>query len=66
MNAITEIELSMIEPHPANRKHGGFDPEKLKNLADSIRTVGVQQPVVVRPMPDGRYQLVAGERRWRA
>ncbi len=47
------------------RQH--FDPEKLRELADSIlSTDGLLQPVVVRPAHDGRYEIVAGERRWRA
>jgi ParB family chromosome partitioning protein len=43
-----------------------FNPESLAELADSIRAQGVVQPVVVRPLPGGRYELIAGERRWRA
>jgi len=43
-----------------------FDEEKLAELADSIRAQGVVQPVVVRPVGDGEYELIAGERRWRA
>jgi ParB family chromosome partitioning protein len=43
-----------------------FNPESLQELADSIRAQGVVQPVVVRPLADGRYELIAGERRWRA
>ncbi|HHZ87483.1 MAG TPA: ParB/RepB/Spo0J family partition protein [Chromatiaceae bacterium] len=43
-----------------------FDPERLQELADSIQAQGVIQPVVVRPLRDGRYELIAGERRWRA
>lgn len=43
-----------------------FDEEALNQLAASIAARGVIQPVIVRPQPDGRYQLVAGERRWRA
>ena len=43
-----------------------FDEEKLAELADSIRAQGVVQPIVVRPMGDGEYELIAGERRWRA
>lgn len=43
-----------------------FDPASLQELADSIRAQGVVQPVVVRPLEQGRYELIAGERRWRA
>ena len=43
-----------------------FDEEKLAELADSIRAQGVVQPIVVRPVGDGDYELIAGERRWRA
>jgi ParB family chromosome partitioning protein len=43
-----------------------MDPAALQELADSIRQQGVMQPVVVRPIADGRYELIAGERRWRA
>ncbi|HSH40766.1 MAG TPA: ParB/RepB/Spo0J family partition protein [Arenicellales bacterium] len=43
-----------------------FDPAALQELADSIRSQGVVQPIVVRPQPGGRYEIVAGERRWRA
>jgi len=63
---IEQIALGTIYPHPANRRVGGFDEAGLIALADSIRAVGVQQPAVVRPRPGGGYELVAGERRWRA
>jgi ParB family chromosome partitioning protein len=43
-----------------------FDQDKLQELADSIAAQGVLQPIVVRPVEDGRYEIVAGERRWRA
>ena len=43
-----------------------FNPESLQELADSIGAQGVVQPVVVRPLPSGQYELIAGERRWRA
>lgn len=46
------------------RQH--FDAEKLQELADSIRSAGLLQPIVVRPLPNRQYEIVAGERRWRA
>ena len=65
---IQEIPLGQITAHLGNRRVGGFDQEKLKQLAESIRMVGVQQPAVVRRHPGqaDAYQLVAGERRLRA
>lgn len=59
------LRVSEIEPNRSQpRKH--FDPSALEELCDSIREHGVLQPLVVRPMDGGGYQLVAGERRWRA
>lgn len=59
------LSVAEIEPHPDQpRRH--FDEEALDELAQSIAARGVIQPVIVRPMAGGRYQLVAGERRWRA
>ena len=59
------LPVSQIEPHPDQpRRH--FDEAALEELAASIAARGVIQPVVVRPLGDNRYQLVAGERRWRA
>ncbi|MFN3468506.1 MAG: ParB/RepB/Spo0J family partition protein, partial [Novosphingobium sp.] len=59
------LAVAAIEPHPDQpRRH--FDEEALEELAQSIAARGVIQPVVVRPLASGRYQLVAGERRWRA
>ncbi len=64
---ILEIPLTQITSHPDNRRVGGFDQEKLEQLAGSIRAVGVQQPAVVRQAgANGRYEIVAGERRFRA
>ncbi len=57
---ITEIEQNRTQP----RKH--FDDETLTELAESIQTHGMLQPIVVRPIGERRYQIVAGERRWRA
>ncbi len=59
------LKISDIEPNRAQpRKH--FDEEALRELADSIAANGVIQPLLVRPISDGGYQLIAGERRWRA
>ena len=59
------LSIAAIEPHPEQpRRH--FDEDALNELAQSIGKRGVIQPVIVRPLGGGRYQLVAGERRWRA
>ena len=60
-----EIALDRIERNP-NQTRTSFDEAKLGELAASIRATGVVQPVVVRELPGGRYQLIMGERRWRA
>jgi ParB family transcriptional regulator, chromosome partitioning protein len=59
------IPIDRIESNP-DQPRTIFDPEALKELAGSIREHGVLQPILVRPLGDNRYQLVAGERRWRA
>ena len=59
------LPLDRIEPNPENPRLA-FNEEALNELAASIREHGVLQPVLVRPLDDGRYQLIAGERRWRA
>lgn len=62
---LASLSVAAIEPHPDQpRRH--FDEAALDELAASISARGVIQPVIVRPLGDGRYQLVAGERRWRA
>ncbi len=60
-----KVKLSDIEPN-RNQPRKNFDEEALAELAHSIEQHGVLQPLLVRPCPDGSYQLVAGERRWRA
>lgn len=65
VDGLAMLAVSDIEPHPDQpRRH--FDDESLAELAASIASRGVIQPVIVRPQPRGKYQLVAGERRWRA
>lgn len=59
------IDVAYIAPHPEQPRRQ-FDDEALAELADSIRARGVIQPIIVRPTSNGRYQIVAGERRWRA
>jgi len=60
-----EIALDRIDRNP-NQTRTTFDEQKLKELAQSIAATGVVQPVVVRERPGGRYELIMGERRWRA
>ncbi|ATW26398.1 ParB/RepB/Spo0J family partition protein [Candidatus Formimonas warabiya] len=50
----------------ANQPRKNFDPDKIRELAESIAEHGIVQPIVVRPVSEGRYQIVVGERRWRA
>jgi ParB family chromosome partitioning protein len=59
------IEVSKIRPNPRQPRQS-FDEAGLDELARSLRTQGLLQPVVVRPLRDGRFELIAGERRWRA
>ena len=64
-NGVMNLRVSDIEPNRDQpRRH--FDATALAELADSIKQHGVLQPLVVRPLPGGGYQIVAGERRWRA
>lgn len=60
-----KLKIMDIEPN-RDQPRKIFDEDSLVELADSIAKHGVIQPLLVRPMPDGSYQLVAGERRWRA
>jgi len=64
-NALREIPLDLISPGPYQPR-SIFDADRLEELAGSIRHQGVIQPVVVRPAGDKQYELIAGERRWRA
>jgi ParB family chromosome partitioning protein len=60
-----EVPVALIRPNP-DQPRRSFDPASITALAESISEAGVIQPLVVRPLPDGRYELIAGERRWRA
>lgn len=64
-NAVEDIKLSLIDPK-SNQPRKHFDNEALSQLADSIGAHGVLQPIIVREVVGGRYQIIAGERRWRA
>jgi len=63
--AVVEIALKQIDPNPFQPRRD-FNPTELAELAASIKAQGLLQPITVRPLPDGRYQVVAGERRLRA
>jgi ParB family transcriptional regulator, chromosome partitioning protein len=62
---LREVSVGSIEPNP-HQPRAHFDEESLVELSHSIRELGVLQPILVRPLADGRFQLIAGERRWRA
>lgn len=62
---LNEVEIAMIEPNP-NQPRREFDQEALQELATSIRELGIIQPITLRKMEGAKYQIIAGERRWRA
>ncbi len=64
-SSINEIALDCIHPNP-NQPRREFDQETLQELADSIREIGIIQPITLRQMEDNTYEIIAGERRWRA
>ena len=64
-SSINEIELSRIYPNP-DQPRREFDPDGLAELASSIRELGIIQPISLRQTSDGSYQIIAGERRFRA
>lgn len=63
--AVTKLPLQKVEPNP-DQPRRTFDEEELQALADSIAAHGILQPLAVRASGDGFYQIIAGERRWRA
>lgn len=64
-SSISEIPISKIKANP-NQPRREFDAEALQELADSIKEIGIIQPITLRKMEDGTYQIIAGERRFRA
>jgi len=64
-STISEIPIDQIEPNP-NQPRREFDPEALSELATSIREIGIIQPITLRQVETNRFQIIAGERRWRA
>ena len=60
-----QVRLSDIEPN-RNQPRKEFDEDTIRELAESIEEHGLIQPILVRPLDNGMYQIVAGERRWRA
>lgn len=64
-STINEIPLEQIEANP-NQPRREFDEESLQELANSIKEIGIIQPITLRQVADKRYQIIAGERRWRA
>ena len=65
MNRMAEIAISQIIPNPTQPRTK-FDEEALQELADSIRQLGVIQPITLKKSDDGKYIIISGERRWRA
>ncbi|MGG6544529.1 ParB/RepB/Spo0J family partition protein [Prevotella brunnea] len=64
-STISEIALDSIVPNP-DQPRRDFDPEALQELADSIKELGIVQPITLRQVADNKFQIIAGERRWRA
>ena len=62
---ICEVSVEKIQPNP-NQPRRDFDDDSLQELANSIRQIGIIQPITLRDMGDGTYIIIAGERRWRA
>jgi ParB family chromosome partitioning protein len=62
---LTDVPVSQLQPG-RYQPRTQIDPESIADLADSIRAQGVIQPILVRPLQDGKYEIIAGERRWRA
>ena len=64
-NGIHKINISQITPNPSQPRKS-FKDEDLKELSSSIKNQGLIQPIIIKPIKDDQYQIIAGERRWRA
>lgn len=64
-DTINEVDIELIEANP-NQPRREFNEEALQELADSIAEIGIIQPITLRKLNNGKYQIIAGERRWRA
>lgn len=64
-STINEIPIEQIEANP-DQPRREFDPEGLQQLADSIKAIGIIQPITLRQIDNNHFQIIAGERRWRA
>ena len=63
--SLRHVPPALILPNPSQPRRR-FDSESIASLAESLRSAGLIQPLIVRPLADGRYEIIAGERRWRA
>jgi ParB family chromosome partitioning protein len=63
---VHQIPLAQLDRNPYQTRTSSLDPDAIKDLAASIKAVGVMQPIIVRPAAGGRFQVIAGERRWEA
>jgi ParB family transcriptional regulator, chromosome partitioning protein len=63
--ALRHVPPALVLPNPTQPRRR-FDPESIAALAESLKSAGLIQPLIVRPLADGRYEIIAGERRWRA
>jgi ParB family chromosome partitioning protein len=63
---VLQLSLDQLDHNPYQTRKTSLSPEALNELSASIKSVGVMQPIIVRPAGSGRYQVIAGERRWKA
>ena len=66
MATLRELGIDQLTPLRSGQPCNHFNQDKLKDLADGYRLIGLLQPIVVRQIEEGRFEIIAGERRWRA